>query len=66
MFFEYCLDHVKSPAMVKNYSLALASCYKQMGLDSAPFQAYRVKLALTSVDKNVRHIPYSHAGRGPD
>lgn len=57
MFFEHCLEHVKAPATIKNYSSTLASCYNQMGLDSSPFQAYRVKLALTSVDKNVRHIP---------
>lgn len=57
MFFEHCLERVKSPATVKNYSSALASCYNQMGLDSSPFQAFRVKLALSSVDKNVRHIP---------
>lgn len=57
MFFEHCLENVKSPATARNYSSALASCYNQMGLDSSPFQAYRVKLALSSVDKNVRHIP---------
>lgn len=57
MFFEHCLEGVKSPATIKNYSSGLASCYNQMGLDSSPFQAYRVKLALTSVDKNIRHIP---------
>lgn len=33
MFFEECLDHVKSPATVRNYAGALASTYRQMGLD---------------------------------
>lgn len=48
---------MKSPATVRNYAGALASSYRQMGLESNVFQAYRVKLALTSIDKNVRHVP---------
>lgn len=57
MFFEECLDTVKSAATVRNYSSALASSYRQMGLDPVLFEAYRVKNALLSIDKNVRHVP---------
>lgn len=57
MFFEDCLDTVKSPATIKNYTSALASCYRQMGLNPLRFEAFRVKNAVTSIDKNVRHVP---------
>lgn len=57
MFFEQCLTSVKSAATIKNYAAALTSSYHQMGLDTAPFQAYKVRLALKSIDKNVRHVP---------
>lgn len=57
MFFEQCLETVKSAATIKNYTSALASCYKQMGLDPSQFEAYRVKNAIFSIDKNVRHVP---------
>lgn len=57
MFFEDCLETVKSPATIRNYASALASCYRQMGLDPSKFEAFRVKNALLSIDKNVRHVP---------
>lgn len=57
MYFEHCLDSVRSPNTIKNYLAALISTYRQMGLDPAPFQAYRVRQAVKSIDKNVRHIP---------
>lgn len=57
MFFELSLDSIKSPDTIKNYLAALTSTYRQMGLDPAPFELYRVKLAIKSIDKNVRHVP---------
>lgn len=56
MFFEHCLDTVKSPNTVKNYLAGLTSAYRQMGLDPGPFDAYRVKMAIKSIEKNVRHV----------
>lgn len=57
MYFEYCLDTVKSPDTIKNYLAALTSTYRQMGVDSSPFDNFRVKLAIKSIEKNVRHVP---------
>lgn len=57
MYFEDCLETVKSAATIKNYVSALASCYRQMGLNPAQFEAYRVRNAVVSIDKNVRHVP---------
>lgn len=57
MFFEQCLNTVKSAATIKNYAAALITSYHQMGLDTSPFEAYKVRLALKSIDKNVRHVP---------
>lgn len=57
MFFEQCLETVKSPSTIKNYLSALASCFRQMGLDPSIFEMFRVKNAISSIDKNVRHVP---------
>lgn len=57
MFVERCLETVRSASTIKNYISALISCYRQMGLNPAPFEQYRVKNAALSVDKNVRHVP---------
>lgn len=57
LFFEKCLGTVKSPATVKNYTSILSTAYKQMGLDASVFHAFKVKSALNSIDKNVRHAP---------
>lgn len=57
MFIEQCLQSVKSSSTIKNYIGALSSCYQQMGLNPAPFQTFKVRNALLSVDKNVRHTP---------
>lgn len=57
MFFEECLETVKSPATIKNYTSALTSCYRQMGIPCDQFEAFRVKNAVMSIDKNVRHFP---------
>lgn len=57
VFFENCLGSVKSPATIKNYTSLLTSAYCQMGLDSSVFEAFRVKNAMASIDKNVRHVP---------
>lgn len=57
LFFEHCLKTVKAPGTIKNYSSALASAYRQMGLPHALFEAFKVKNALVSIDKNVRHQP---------
>lgn len=42
---------------MKNYAAGLITSYHQMGLDTSPFEAYKVRLALKSIDKNVRHVP---------
>lgn len=57
MFLEQCLGSVKSPATARNYISALTSAYNRMGLDSSPFSRFKVKNALLSIDKNVRHTP---------
>lgn len=57
VFFEKCLGSVKSPATIKNYTSLLTSAYRQMGIDSSVFEAFRVKNAMSSIDKNVRHVP---------
>lgn len=57
LFFEHCLKSVKAPNTIKNYSSALASAYRRMGLPHAPFEAFKVKNALVSINKNVRHSP---------
>lgn len=57
VFFEKCLGSVRAPATIKNYTSLLSSAYRQMGLDSSVFEAFRVKNAMTSIDKNVRHVP---------
>lgn len=57
IFFEHCLKTVKAPNTIKNYSSALGSAYRRMGLPHAPFEAFKLKNALVSIDKNVRHSP---------
>lgn len=57
MFFEHCLASVKSAATIKNYAAGLTTSYHQMGLDTTAFEAYKVRLALKSIEKNVRHVP---------
>lgn len=57
IYFEKCLQTVKSPATVQNYLGALSSCYKRMGLDASVFDAYKVRNAITGIKKNVRHVP---------
>lgn len=57
IYFEHCLQSVKSPATIQNYAGALTTCYRRMGLDVTPFQSYKVKNALVGVKKNVRHVP---------
>lgn len=57
MFFEFCLQSVRSPATIKNYASSLSSVYRQMGLDPAPFMSFKVRNALGSIDMNVRHLP---------
>lgn len=57
IFFEHCLKSVKAPNTIKNYSFALASAYRRMGLPHAPFEAFKVENALVSIDKNVRYCP---------
>lgn len=57
IFFENCLGSVRSPSTIKNYTSLLSSAYRQMGIDSSVFEAFRVKNAMTSIDKNVRHVP---------
>lgn len=57
IFFEYCLITVKAPATVRNYNSSLASAYRQMGLADYVFESQKVKNALASIDRNVRHTP---------
>lgn len=57
LFFEKCLETARAPATIKNYSSSLASAYRQMGLPTTSFEAFRVNNALTSIDKNIRHEP---------
>lgn len=57
MFLEQCLESVKSPATARNYVSSLTSVYNRMGLDSTPFSRFKVRNALLSIDKNVRHTP---------
>lgn len=57
MFLEECMETARSPATAKNYVSALSSCYKRMGLDPSVFESFKVRNALTSIDKNVHHVP---------
>lgn len=57
VFFEKCLGSVKSPATIKNYTSLLTSAYRQMGIDTSVFEAFRVRNAISSIDKNIRHVP---------
>lgn len=56
MFIEQCLESVRTSSTIKNYISALSSCYLQMGLNPAPFHSFKVRNAMLSVDKNVRHV----------
>lgn len=56
-YFEVCLKTAKSPLTIKNYASSLSSVYNRMGLDNAVFHSFRVRSALTSIDKNVRYQP---------
>lgn len=56
-FLESCLTTVKSPSTIRNYVSSLASAYRTMGLDAQVFVAFKVRTAMTSMDKNVRHTP---------
>lgn len=55
-YLENCLRTVKSPSTVRNYVSSLASAYRRMGLDAEVFNTYKVRTALMSIDKNVRHM----------
>lgn len=56
-FLEHSLGTAKSPASIKNIVSALASCYRQMGLCDQVFVTFKVRNALVSISKNVRHVP---------
>lgn len=57
MFIEECLQSVRTSSTIKNYISALSSCYLRMGLNPRPFYSFKVRNAILSVDKNVRHTP---------
>lgn len=57
MFLELCLGSIKSPSTARNYVSSLTSAYNRMGLDASPFSKFKVRNALLSIDKNVRHTP---------
>lgn len=57
MFLEKCLGSIKSPATARNYISSLTCVYNRMGLDPTPFSRFKVRNALLSIDKNIRHMP---------
>lgn len=56
-FLEHSLGSMKSPDSIKNMVSSLASCYRQMGLCDQVFVTFKVRNALTSISKNIRHVP---------